>query len=169
MLRINLATLIHSTVGWREAIVIELDTLAIDELQLRALQGELQATRVAHGILLEGKLQATVQTECIRCLTPFFLPIVIEFEDTIGLPGATLTQERPVRAIEDGWADLSPLIREYAWLAVPANPLCSPTCKGLCPHCGGNITTGECTCDNAAPIDPRWNALRALLPMAEKT
>ncbi len=163
MIKVNLFALIHAKPGAREPIVLDTDSVIVDDLNLGCLKGTLHFTRVAYGILVEGSLDAQVKTECTRCLTPFYQPVVIELEDTISLPGADLTPERPVRAAEDGWIDLSPLIRENAWVAVPVKPICSPDCQGICPDCGGNINLGECTCDKTSPIDPRWGALQVLL------
>jgi uncharacterized protein len=163
MIKVNLIALIHAKPGARETVVLDTGSVIVDDLDLGYLKGTLHFTRVAYGILVEGTLDAQVKTECTRCLTPFFEPVVIELEDTISLPGADLTPERPVRVAEDGWIDLSPLVRENTWVAVPVKPICSPDCQGICPDCGGNINLGECACDKVAPIDPRWGALQALI------
>lgn len=163
MIKINLSDMVHARVGQREAVELDLGELKLNDLTLNYLKGELNFTRVADGILVEGVLDTEVETECTRCLTPFFEPVVIELEDVISLPGAKVTPERPVRVNEDGWVDLSPLIREYAWLGVPVNIVCSEACQGICPECGGNVNLGECTCEDVQPIDPRWSALRSLL------
>jgi uncharacterized protein len=127
------------------------------------LQGTVHFTRVAEGILAEGELDAKAKAECTRCLTPFFEPITIELEDIISLPGAELTLERPVRVNDDGWVDLAPLVREYAWLGLPVSPVCRPDCLGICPVCGGNRNLGECDCEETESVDPRWEALRQLV------
>ncbi len=57
--------------------------------------------------------------------------------------------------------DLEPLLREQILLAVPFAPLCSESCRGLCPVCGIDRNTGTCTCE-AVPPDPRWSALKNL-------
>lgn len=163
MIRIDLSTLVHAKVGQRQTVMLDFGDTVLGDLHLAYLKGEVQFTRLAHGILAQGKPETEVETECIRCLTPFFVPITIELEDLISLPGADLTAERPVRVTEDGWADLAPLIREYAWLGLPINPICSENCQPLCPHCGGNINKGECVCDDPTSTDPRWEALRSLL------
>ncbi|RLC89632.1 MAG: hypothetical protein DRI37_03475 [Chloroflexi bacterium] len=163
MVKLNLISLIHAKVGQQETITLELDTLKIDDLRLDYLRGDLQLTRVADGVLAKGNLETSVETECVRCLETFFEPVVIELEDVIGLPGADVTVERPVCMSKDGWADLSPLIRECAWLGLPINPICAPDCRGLCPQCGGNLNRGECTCETVETLDPRWEALRSLL------
>ena len=163
MIKVNLSTLIHTKAGARETVTLNFGKITVDDLELRYLKGELHFTRVDHGIMVEGSLNAEVQTECTRCLQPFYSPVIIEPEDIISLPGRDLTPERPVRIAEDGWTDLSPLIREYAWMGLPVNAICKSDCQGICPKCGGNVNLGECTCDDLPPIDPRWAALQALL------
>jgi uncharacterized protein len=57
--------------------------------------------------------------------------------------------------------DLTEVIRQGLWLAMPEKTLCRPDCAGLCPNCGGNRNLGECHCE--ALSDPRWASLQALL------
>lgn len=163
MIKLNLSTLAHARVGKQASIEVDIDRVIIGDLELTDLQGTLQFTRVVEGLLVQGQLQAKAKTECTRCLTPFFEPITIDLEDTISLPGAELTLERPVRVNENGWVDLAPLIREYAWLGLPSSPVCRPDCKGICPECGGNRNLGECDCEDVERIDPRWAALQELV------
>ena len=165
MIRLNLTTLAHANPGRKQAVNIEVGDSAIGELQLACLRGELNFTRMAEDIFVEGTLYAEVKTTCARCLEHFFVPLEIKLADTIILPGAELTAEYPVR-VENGWVDLTPLLLQYIWLELPNNPICSPECQGLCPHCGQNLNHGTCTCEEEsaeeAVIDPRWEALRQL-------
>jgi uncharacterized protein len=163
MIKLNLSSLLHARAGHQEVIEVDVEHVSLDDLELAYLRGELRFTRVADGVLVEGILDAKAKTECTRCLTTFYEPIKVEFDDMISLPGADLTDERPVRIREDGWVDLEPLVREYAWLGLSVNPICSPTCQGICPECGGNRNLGECTCEEVEAIDPRWEALRVLV------
>lgn len=163
MINLNLSKLTHAVPGRQTTVTLDLGELEIGDLSLSYLRGELEFTRVVDGILVVGTLETEIQTLCTRCLSPLKLPVTLTLEDTIGLPNAEITSERPVRVNEEGWADLTPLIREYAWLALPMNPLCSTDCKGLCPVCGGNRNLGECVCEETEEIDPRWEALRDLL------
>jgi len=163
MINLNLSKLTHAVPGRQANATLDLGELEVGELNLSYLRGELEFTRVVDGILVVGTLETEIQTLCTRCLSPLKLPVTLKLEDTIGLPNAEITPERPVRVNEEGWADLTPLIREYAWLALPLNPLCSPDCKGLCPKCGGNRNLGECVCEETEEIDPRWEALKDLL------
>ena len=58
---------------------------------------------------------------------------------------------------DDLTLDPEPLVRDAIALELPFAPLCSPTCLGLCPRCGGDRNRSECTCSE--DIDPRWAAL----------
>ncbi|MCJ7550604.1 MAG: DUF177 domain-containing protein [Anaerolineae bacterium] len=163
MIKLTLSSIAHAQVGTQESVDLEIDHAVVGDLELIQLQGSLQLTRVAEGVSVQGELATRAKTECTRCLTPFLQPITIELEDIISLPGAELTRERPVRVDTHGWADLTPLVREYTWLGLPASPICSPNCKGICPECGGNRNLGECECGETVHIDPRWEALRDLM------
>lgn len=167
MIKLNLSSIAHAKVGTQELVDLEVDHIVVGDLELKQLQGTLNLTRVAEGILVTGELNTRAKTECTRCLIPFFEPVAIELEDIVSLPNAELTPERPVRVNADGWANLAPLVREYVWLGLPANPLCSRDCQGICPECGGNRNLGECTCGDSVHIDPRWEALRELIDKSD--
>ncbi len=61
----------------------------------------------------------------------------------------------------DETIDLGELVREQLYLALPMKPLCSDSCRGLCPHCGTNLNRGACDC-RTEWRDPRFEKLRAL-------
>ena len=62
---------------------------------------------------------------------------------------------------QDDAIDLGEMLREQFYLAVPMKPLCRDDCKGLCPQCGTNRNTGQCSCTQGW-VDPRLAALQAL-------
>ncbi|HQU36706.1 MAG TPA: DUF177 domain-containing protein, partial [Anaerolineales bacterium] len=45
---------------------------------------------------------------------------------------------------EDRQIDLAPMLREYALLEVPINPLHDEECKGLCIECGQDLNLKDC-------------------------
>jgi uncharacterized protein len=167
MIKVNLSSVTHAKTGSQYVTDLDVSHLVIQNLDLAFIKGQLSFTRVNDGILIQGSLATEVKTECTRCLNSYFAPVTIEFEDIISLPGAALTQERPVRVTETGWADLTPLVREYTWLGLPSIAVCSPDCKGICLECGGNRNLDECTCKEVEKIDPRWEALKALMDSPE--
>jgi uncharacterized protein len=58
--------------------------------------------------------------------------------------------------------DLEELLREQVMLNAQMKPLCSETCKGLCPKCGRDLNTGSCSCVQKE-TDPRLEVLKKLL------
>lgn len=90
------------------------------------LRYELDVERQPDGLLITGSLATEVSCECSRCLKPFRLPVEIPELTTL----AELQGEEAV-PIDGDFADLTPLLREDIYLALPANPLCGPDCRGL--------------------------------------
>ncbi len=57
--------------------------------------------------------------------------------------------------------DLEELFTDLVALSLEQFPVCSESCKGLCPQCGENLNTGPCQC-RTEKIDPRWQALAGI-------
>lgn len=130
-------------------------------LEVDFVRGTIQVIRVQGGLLVQGTVESQLLLECVRCLEPFVFPTVLELEETFRLPGAS---PRPGTCAvgDDGWLDLTPLLREQCWLAIPMKPLCHPDCRGLCPRCGVNLNFESCACKDVK-IDPRLASLKELL------
>jgi uncharacterized protein len=119
---------------------------------------------------LVGRVTTTLEVPCSRCAEPFRIPVDAPF-DLSYLPQAENAGEGE-REIQDddlstsfyrGKAiDLSELLREQFYLALPMKPLCSEDCQGLCPTCGTNLNRGACECRSTWE-DPRLAGLKALL------
>jgi DUF177 domain-containing protein len=116
-----------------------------------------------------GQVTGQVGLHCSRCLEPFTVPIATAF-DLRYVPRSENTGEGEEEVEEDDLStafydndeiDLSHLIMEQFQLALPMKPLCAEACKGLCPHCGTNLNTGACDC-NQKWEDPRLAALNAI-------
>jgi uncharacterized protein len=123
----------------------------------------------ASKVRVTGRLVATLQLTCSRCLDPFGIPVDASF-DALLLPAALNTGEDEqevadealgVSFYKDDTLDLAELMREQFYLALPMKPLCQPDCKGLCPVCGINRNRETCTCQTAW-TDPRFDALKRL-------
>lgn len=124
-----------------------------------------------------GTFKGHLVVACSRCVNPVRLEIDETLRVTFMPPGEMpLDDEGVVAGAEDGpevreedldvfafdgeKVDLEPLFREQFVLTVPYAPLCSETCKGLCPQCGIDRNTASCTCEK--PIDPRLAPLKGL-------
>jgi uncharacterized protein len=114
-----------------------------------------------------GKVGASVEVFCDRCLAPISIS-VDEVFDLLYLPPLKLEQEEEIELAEDDLrvgfyqgdeVDLDDLVREQIELALPIRRLCREDCRGLCPQCGTNLNEAECFCQ-AEVLDPRWEALK---------
>ena len=121
---------------------------------LEPVDGDLLLEGVAEGVYVSGSVDAPATLRCARCLK--------EFPQRMAVTVAELVPRE--QGPEDDYVlggdltlDPEPLVRDAIALELPFAPLCSPTCRGLCPRCGGDRNLGECSCTEA--IDPRWAAL----------
>ncbi len=118
---------------------------------------------------LVGRVQATLDLACSRCLDWYPLPVASEF-DLRYLPQSANSGEGELEVAEEDLStafyehdviDLGQLVREQFYLALPMKPLCRPDCLGLCPQCGANRNRERCGCTGGW-VDPRWSALARL-------
>ncbi len=127
------------------------------------------------GIRVTGKIGGWVAMECTRCLEAYQQELDLEVDEFYRRPGLEVVEdiegrfsldyevpEKDAYVIEDEMVDLYVLVNDAIILSLPIKRLCSLECRGLCPVCGENLNRGECGCDREV-IDPRWEALKALL------
>ncbi|MGD2165881.1 MAG: DUF177 domain-containing protein, partial [Anaerolineae bacterium] len=155
-------TLLKAPLG--KSLTLDIDTgpKVLDELEVDYLRGSVQVLRVEKGLFVEGTVESQLRLECVRCLEPFAFPVTLELAELFRMPGAETTPDTVYALSEDGEIDLAPLVREHAWLAIPMKHLCDPECKGLCFHCGVNLNTESCQCEDIH-VDPRLAPLKELL------
>ena len=125
----------------------------------------------AQKVRLVGRLRATLEVDCGRCLEPFDIAVNAPF-DLMFLPetgGSSNGGEREVQDADvgvsfykDDTIDLGEVMREQFLLAMPMKPLCRPDCRGLCPVCGKNRNVEPCECREEW-VDPRLAPLKKLL------
>lgn len=129
--------------------------------------GELEVTRTGHGVLVKGRAKTITTLVCGRCLESFQYQLEAAFREDFALaPDADVPSKGSVDVSDaaeavgpGGELDVGELIRELLLLAVPMVPLCTPTCRGLCPQCGANWNRMTCTCSQHT-IDPRLAPLQ---------
>jgi len=142
-LRLNVGYMYNKPIGTSREIPIEFDSLEIDELVINHLSSLVRLSRTREGLLLQVKADAEVETDCVRCLCDFFLPVSTEFEELYQFPSRH-REETDLMLPDDGYLDLASLFREYLILAIPINGICKPDCKGLCVICGANLNDETC-------------------------
>lgn len=161
-LRFNFGFLLEATLGESRDIELDYPDIRVaEDLQLTPLRGTLRASRTSEGIYVEGKLATAVLAECVRCLVEFSLPVTLQLDDLFYYPPSTAPQGEYVVG-ENGFIDLSPLVRELSLLELPMQPICKSDCQGLCQECGANLNEGDCGCLDD-DVDPRLAMLGSLL------
>jgi uncharacterized protein len=162
VLRLNVGFILKEGVGFsRDFAFDEAEVEVADDLPVHALRGSMNFTRTPQGLYGQGRLQATLTTECARCLTPFEQAVSSRISELFYYPPEN-APEGAAKVGDDVHVDLAPLVREDIFLGIPMHALCRPDCKGLCPNCGQNWNDGPCDCE-AERRDPRWAALNQLL------
>jgi len=114
------------------------------------------------------RVRTRIRMPCSRCLEPVERDLDLESEIIFkevprNVPKELNLTEDDLKVIEyeGGQIDMTDRIREAIILEVPIKPLCSESCKGLCPICGRNLNHGDCGCE-VKVVDPRWKALEDL-------
>jgi uncharacterized protein len=130
----------------------------------------------ARKVRLVGRVGATLECGCSRCLEPFevkvdaafdvmFLPAEANVAGTPSLGGKgneeVGQEDLGVSFYKDETLDLGELMREQFYLSLPMKPLCREDCQGLCPVCGINRNRESCSC-RSEWVDPRMEALRRI-------
>jgi uncharacterized protein len=124
---------------------------------------------------VRGRLDATVEIDCARCLDRHAVTLGQEL-DLFYLPGAAAPPEAQEEEVElsdrdvvvgyyeGDRLDLGEVMREQILLGLPLKPLCREDCRGLCPGCGKNRNAGPCGCTpEEEPGDSRLEPLRRLI------
>ena len=131
------------------------------------LQVNVTYYRSGRDLFFRGGLRGEAEGDCSRCLESF--PLVIEKSFDFVLTPDPLPTNRNMELTADEMGlsfysgediDLSPYVREQTLLALPLRPLCSESCRGLCPDCGAELNRDACGC--TPPGDPRMAIFRNL-------
>jgi uncharacterized protein len=123
--------------------------------------------QVIKDIRLRGRLEASLELQCARCLEPVPQEVKRSFELLYRPQGVDAGHEElsvTEAEAEIGYYQgdgllLEDALREQVLLALPLKVTCGPDCKGLCPQCGKNLNQEQCSCTREVE-DPRWAALK---------
>ena len=130
--------------------------------------------RMKENVFIEGTAATTVEALCGRCLEMTRQPVNASFKYTFTPPPAQAKEEWELTAedldfayYEEDTINLDALIFEQVMLHMPIKPLCTESCKGLCPHCGIDLNAASCLCQ-AETFDERLAALKQFKVQPEK-
>jgi len=141
--RINVGFIIHEEVGYSHEIPFGPEPVDLEDLELQDFEGSVTIGRTPQGLVVQGRFSADTMLECVRCLKEFIHPLTWEITELYAFNTKSVS-ESGLLLPEDAHIDLAPLLREYALLEVPINPLHSPGCKGLCSECGQDLNVKDC-------------------------
>ena len=153
-----------------EGLELDSESSVESDALLTPVRARLRIEKHETEVLVKGDLTAGVKFQCGRCLKDFQKSLSIPVE-AVYHPVEELKEEdtHEIKSDEldmDFYSgdelDLDILLKEQIELNVPMKPLCSESCKGLCPGCGTDLNTGRCSC-NLEKTDPRFAALKKLL------
>jgi len=131
------------------------------------IQVRIMATLAGETVSIKGQVRTELNLRCSRCLTPFDLKVRSEFAVTAVAALAESSADASAGEIElaademdvlvysGDSIDLSEEIAQQIIMALPFNPLCKETCKGLCNQCGANLNRSNCQCktrDTSSPF-----------------
>jgi DUF177 domain-containing protein len=127
----------------------------------RPVEVDAELESVVEGLLVTGKLRATVTVRCVRCLRDVEHELEADVRELFSLV-AREEEDEGYAVLADDRLPLDTMVRDALVLAFPSFPLCRPDCVGLCPQCGADRNTTDCGHDGSGATDPRWAALAGL-------
>ncbi|SDW01368.1 uncharacterized protein SAMN05444487_10179 [Marininema mesophilum] len=140
-----------------------------DLLRLDPLKVRVTAWKEQEVYPVQGKQSTNVELRCSRCLTSFDQSLEMDWFETFA--DSNQSRSEVVGEEEEDETlyvdihqptDITPVIEQALLLSLPFAPICTETCKGLCPHCGTNWNHESCQCDRRR-VDPRMAKLEELL------
>lgn len=117
---------------------------------------DLTVVREFDHLRVAGSVNTSVSLNCSRCLATFESAIESDFtiffrkgsfEEAVSEEETELSDQDLISATYSGdEIDLTHEIEEQVAMEVPLQPLCSRSCKGLCPECGTDLNQAACSC-----------------------
>lgn len=124
--------------------------------QAEPITGTLVAESGGRILHLQGEFHVDVWLECARCANLFRQRIEFHLEEDYPLAGtpsavnpnsfARVEDEEPYPIFDENKLMVEELLRQYALVQLPMQPICQEDCKGLCNQCGKNLNEGPCDC-----------------------
>lgn len=109
---------------------------------------------VIGGVIVAGTVRAGWVGTCRRCLEEASGELAVEvrelFRDAAAVASEGDASAEESYVVGGDELDVEPLVHDACILELPLAPVCSESCRGICPHCGANLNTGECTCAETA-------------------
>lgn len=139
--------------GSRQLMVIE------DEVRIEPFEGvvfpepvrvNLELRQADRMLAVEGTVDARVHGQCDACLENVDLEIHVDLDERLDpAHGRDVEPFGESNVLTGERLDVADLAQQSVLSVLPMGLRCSAECRGLCPACGSNRNTGECTCQLA--------------------
>ncbi len=146
------------------SLVEEAKSLDMLEPFFGDVQVECTLNKTASQILLECETKAFARLACDRCNEEYETEIKNKFSALYFFDKSKVTEDDDdifYISRDTDKLEISKIVRDYSYLAIPMKKLCKEDCKGLCPHCGANLNYEKCTC-NVEVGNPVWEKLKQI-------
>jgi uncharacterized protein len=153
----------------KEGLNVQIDEAVEFEKRSAPVKAQLRIEKLGTEIIVSGSLHTEVPLQCSRCLKDFShiisVPVDVVYHPLDELKGEDHYEVKNEELDTDFYAgeemELNSLLQEQIDLNIPMKPLCSDFCKGICPVCGTDLNTDNCTCQDRK-TDPRFEGLKKL-------
>jgi len=177
MLSHNVAELLKSPPGTTREVAIEEASpqLGPELAPATLLRGRARLWRSGGGLIVDCEVRTSITLDCARCLKSFAREVTARFEEEFSptvsvLTGAPLTpaEDDALRIDDRHVLDLTEAVRQYLLMSLPLKPVCTPSCRGLCPTCGADLNESACACAEEPTSGP-LAGLASLLPPEQRS
>jgi uncharacterized protein len=141
--RINVGFIVHEEIGYTSEFTFDVAKAEIEDFVLTNITGVVRVGRTQQGLVMQGNFSGDTTLECVRCLKDFSHHLVWEIAELYAFSHKSVGEAGLILP-ESAQIDLASLLREYALLEVPINPIHDPECKGLCIECGQDLNEKDC-------------------------
>lgn len=134
---------------------------------LTPVKAHLEISRQGRSFFISGEIKASIRLNCSRCTREFDYPYDAPFSAYYERTGKNVERDSELKPadlevnfIEGDELDTAELLLGQIALELPMQPLCTPSCRGLCPKCGADLNFGECGCGGEAKTESKFAKLK---------
>ena len=101
-------------------------------------------------LVVEGAVDARIHGQCDACLEDVDMQVHVDVDERLDpAQGRDVDPFGESNVLTGERLDVADLAQQSVLSALPLGVRCRPGCLGLCPACGANRNTGECSCEPA--------------------
>jgi uncharacterized protein len=114
-------------------------------------------TNISRVLKLDADITINYKAPCGRCLADVQREEKIHID--VDFPNIDETNDKDEYCYSSGLLDLTGVVNDSIFTALPFKHVCSDECKGLCPMCGQELNVYNCNCEHNV-IDERFAVLK---------